>query len=205
MQGQPPPPPQQLLAPPPMGQPPPPPPPPPPPVGVAPNQAALTPLAQGSFPQQINQANQLSVPHDATSTIFVDGLPFDVTRREISHIFRPFEGYITARLIAKDSVRHPGEKMYIGFIEFDSEVHAYTAMNIVNGYKLDDSTDEGYVMKLTFARSFQRGYNRGGPPGENDKRHPRNLSGRGERGGGRHRRAAQHTYARGEGYRHGDD
>jgi len=148
----------------------------------APNQG-FSPLTQNSFQQQINQANQLSIPHDATSTIFVDGLPFDVTRREISHIFRPFEGYITCRLIAKDSIRHLGEKMYLGFIEFDSEMHAFTAMNIVNGYKLDDTTEDGFVMKLTFARSApkQRGERRGRPGGGGDSRRERGRN-RGSRG-----------------------
>lgn len=97
----------------------------------------------------------MTLPPDATATVFADGLPIDVTRREISHIFRPFEGYLDVRLIERDSVKDIGEKIYLGFIEFDSEVHAFTAMNIVNGYKLDDSTQDGYVMKLTFARSLR--------------------------------------------------
>ena len=115
-------------------------------------------------------SSQMTLPNDATSTIFADGLPIDVTRREISHIFRPFEGYSDVRLIQRDSVKNPGEKMFLGFIEFDSEIHAFTAMNIVNGYKLDDSTEDGYVMKLTFARSLRNPSLRDGNKNGNERR-----------------------------------
>merc|ERR1712118_403466 len=98
--------------------------------------------------------------------------------------------------IQRDSVRFPGEKMYIGFIEFDNEMHAFTAMNIVNGYKLDDTTDDGYVMKLEFARTpkfkrdddapRQRG-KRGGRGRNRDNRDNRSERLRDTGGGGRER------------------
>ncbi|RZS10296.1 hypothetical protein BHM03_00041497 [Ensete ventricosum] len=45
------------------------------------------------------------LPPDASNTLFVEGLPSDCTRREVSHIFRPFVGFQEVRLVTKDS-RH---------------------------------------------------------------------------------------------------
>jgi hypothetical protein len=34
-----------------------------------------------------------SLPPDARDTIYIDTLPNDVTKRELAHIFRPFDGF----------------------------------------------------------------------------------------------------------------
>lgn len=34
-----------------------------------------------------------SLPSEARDTIYIDVLPPDISRRELAHIFRPFEGY----------------------------------------------------------------------------------------------------------------
>ncbi|KAK9292481.1 hypothetical protein L1049_020454 [Liquidambar formosana] len=44
---------------------------------------------------------EISLPPDASSTLFVEGLPANCTRREVSHIFRPFVGYKEVRLVSK--------------------------------------------------------------------------------------------------------
>ncbi|KAL7214045.1 hypothetical protein ACSBR1_026463 [Camellia fascicularis] len=46
-----------------------------------------------------------SLPPDASSTLFVEGLPANCTRREVSHIFRPFVGYKEVRLVTKEPRR----------------------------------------------------------------------------------------------------
>ena len=33
------------------------------------------------------------LPPDASTTLYLERLPQDVTKRELAHIFRPFEGY----------------------------------------------------------------------------------------------------------------
>ena len=38
---------------------------------------------------------------NATSTVYVEGIPLDATEREVSHIFRPYPGYKGLRLIEK--------------------------------------------------------------------------------------------------------
>jgi len=40
-----------------------------------------------------------NVPKNASSTLVVNGLPVDCTEREVAHIFRPFQGYKSVRLI----------------------------------------------------------------------------------------------------------
>jgi hypothetical protein len=39
------------------------------------------------------------LPPDAAPTIYVDGLPMDVNKRELAHIFRPFQGYLVSRAL----------------------------------------------------------------------------------------------------------
>ena len=43
--------------------------------------------AQGA-PHQIE-----SLPVEAAETLYVDNMTMDVTRREMAHVFRPFEGF----------------------------------------------------------------------------------------------------------------
>lgn len=43
------------------------------------------------------------LPVDAAETLYVDNMTMDVTKREMAHIFRPFEGFKVGQL--KDS-RH---------------------------------------------------------------------------------------------------
>jgi hypothetical protein len=43
-----------------------------------------------------------SIPDGATNTIYVEGIPVDATEREVAHIFRPFTGFKSVRLIPRD-------------------------------------------------------------------------------------------------------
>ncbi|XWS48613.1 hypothetical protein CRYUN_Cryun13aG0091700 [Craigia yunnanensis] len=73
------------------------------------------------------------LPPDASSTLFVEGLPSDCTCREVSHIFRPFVGYKEVRLVTKES-RHPGgDPLILCFVDFVSPAHAATAMDALQG------------------------------------------------------------------------
>ncbi|XVF12709.1 hypothetical protein REPUB_Repub08aG0142800 [Reevesia pubescens] len=73
------------------------------------------------------------LPPDASSTLFVEGLPSDCTRREVSHIFRPFVGYKEVRLVSKEP-RHPGgDLLILCFVDFVSPAHAATAMDALQG------------------------------------------------------------------------
>ncbi len=48
------------------------------------------------------------MPEHATSTVYVEGIPGDATEREVAHIFRPFTGFKSVRLIHRDKVAQPG-------------------------------------------------------------------------------------------------
>ncbi|XP_021283661.1 RNA-binding protein 2-like [Herrania umbratica] len=92
------------------------------------------------------------LPPDASSTLFVEGLPSDCTRREVSHIFRPFVGYKEVRLVSKES-RHPGgDPLILCFVDFVSPAHAATAMDALQGYKFDEHDRDSVKLRLQFAR-----------------------------------------------------
>ena len=62
------------------------------------------------------------IPKDATSCLYVEGIPNDATEREVSHIFRPFPGYLMARLIPK--VSQAGRKFFFCFVDFENKIQA---------------------------------------------------------------------------------
>ncbi|XP_051121813.1 RNA-binding protein 2-like isoform X3 [Andrographis paniculata] len=88
----------------------------------------------------------------ASSTLFVEGLPANCTRRDVSHIFRPFVGYKEVRLVTKES-RHPGgDPLVLCFVDFQSPAHAATAMDALQGYKFDEHDRDSSNLRLQFAR-----------------------------------------------------
>ncbi|XP_052184135.1 protein MATERNALLY EXPRESSED GENE 5-like isoform X2 [Diospyros lotus] len=76
---------------------------------------------------------EISLPPDASNTLFVEGLPTNCTRREVSHIFRPFVGYKEVRLVTKESRHVGGEPLVLCFVDFVSPAHAATAMDALQG------------------------------------------------------------------------
>ncbi|PSS32976.1 RNA-binding protein [Actinidia chinensis var. chinensis] len=95
---------------------------------------------------------ELPLPHDATNTLFVEGLPSNCTRREVSHIFRPFVGYKEVRLVTKESRHSGGDPMVLCFVDFASPAHAATAMDALQGYKFDEHDRHSVNLRLQFAR-----------------------------------------------------
>ncbi|GLT73580.1 hypothetical protein SLA2020_454270 [Shorea laevis] len=96
--------------------------------------------------------SEVPLPPDASSTLFVEGLPANCTRREVAHIFRPFVGYKEVRLVSKES-RHPGgDPLVLCFVDFVSPAHAATAMDALQGYKFDEHDRDSVNLRLQFAR-----------------------------------------------------
>ncbi|CAA3003091.1 RNA-binding 1-like isoform X1 [Olea europaea subsp. europaea] len=95
---------------------------------------------------------EISLPPDATSTLFVEGLPANCTRREVSHIFRPFVGYKEARLVTKESRHRGGDPFVLCFVDFLSPAHAAAALNALQGYKFDEHERDSDHLRLQFAR-----------------------------------------------------
>ncbi|PSC76514.1 U3 small nucleolar ribonucleo MPP10 [Micractinium conductrix] len=102
-------------------------------------------------------------PPDACNTLYIEGLPADVTKRELAHIFRPREGFRSLRLVIKDSKKHAGEKLVMAFVEYTNTYHATEAMDALQGYVFDQEDPESMHFQLKYARPMGRGP--GGPPG----------------------------------------
>ncbi|KAL4363190.1 hypothetical protein GQ457_04G038280 [Hibiscus cannabinus] len=93
-----------------------------------------------------------SLPPDASSTLYVEGLPSDCTRREVSHIFRPFVGYKEVRLITKEPRYPGGDPIKLCFVEFQSPSHAANSMDDLQGYIFDEHDHDSTKLRLQFAR-----------------------------------------------------
>ncbi|KAH0660563.1 hypothetical protein KY289_029311 [Solanum tuberosum] len=96
---------------------------------------------------------EATLPPDASSTLFVEGLPADCTRREVSHLFRPFLGYKEVRLVPKGSRHAGGDPLILCFVDFVSPLHAATAMDALQGYKFDEHERDSVSLKLQFSRN----------------------------------------------------
>ncbi|XP_068658780.1 RNA-binding protein 2-like isoform X1 [Aristolochia californica] len=92
------------------------------------------------------------LPPDASSTLFVEGLPPDSTKREVAHIFRPFLGYKEVRLVNKEPKHHGGDPLILCFVDFANPACAATALSALQGYRMDDHDPDSHYLRLQFAR-----------------------------------------------------
>lgn len=141
--------------------------------GHSPNAATPPPPQHFGQPQpyqampemQPHQPNYMAMhlPPDASSTLYVEGLPPDATEREVSHIFRRFEGqgYQSIRMVGRESQKTPGRNLYLCFVEFDNAHQATIAMHQLQGYRLDKTSDVPGV-KIVYAKS--KSERRAAPP-----------------------------------------
>ncbi|KAJ7544190.1 hypothetical protein O6H91_09G068600 [Diphasiastrum complanatum] len=93
---------------------------------------------------------------DESPTLFVDGLPADCSRREAAHIFRPFMGFKTVRVVhkfVKRLLKEPdARKLVLGYVDFTDSKCAATAMQALEGYKFDENDPDSSTLKFSFAR-----------------------------------------------------
>jgi len=105
------------------------------------------------------------LPPNASSTLYVEGLPLDATEREVAHIFRPFPGYQSLRIILKnfmkdssteESAKQPQNfRQYpLCFVEYDNKWQATQAMLSLQGYRMDKNDTKG--LNLTFAKTERK-------------------------------------------------
>ncbi|KAL6008091.1 hypothetical protein ACLOJK_033597 [Asimina triloba] len=103
------------------------------------------------------------LPDDESNILFVDSLPNDCTRREVSHLFRPFIGFKDIKVIHKEP-RKIGEKGHVlCFVEFSDSKCALTALEALQGqthtnisvvtgpspgYKFDDKKADAPVLRI---------------------------------------------------------
>ena len=99
----------------------------------------------------VPSANAPRLPPDASATLYVEGVPADATRREMAHVFRPFEGFRSTRLVAKENVRGP-----LCFAEFDDARRASQAKDTLQGYLIDRDAPESGALRVSFAKTQDR-------------------------------------------------
>ncbi|CAN8292070.1 unnamed protein product [Cochlearia groenlandica] len=95
----------------------------------------------------------LRLPHDASNTLYVEGLPSNCARREVAHIFRPFLGYREARLVTKDSKQRNGDPIVLCFVDFENPACAATARSALQGYRMDEDDPDSKILRLQFSRN----------------------------------------------------
>lgn len=85
-------------------------------------------LEDGSVPQSVN-----------SSTLFVRNLNFSTTGERLREVFRPLDGFISARVKTKPDPKKLGQvlSMGFGFLEFRSKSQAQAALAAMDGYKLE--------------------------------------------------------------------
>mmetsp|Transcript_32882 Transcript_32882/g.32103 ORF Transcript_32882/g.32103 Transcript_32882/m.32103 type:complete len:103 (+) Transcript_32882:679-987(+) len=71
--------------------------------------------------------NIMPIPKTATNTVYVEGIPLDASEREVAHIFRPFPGFKSVRLIPKE--KKPGEKVNFCFADFENPFQTTLVIN----------------------------------------------------------------------------
>jgi len=74
-----------------------------------------------------------------TSTLFVRNLNFSTTTVILSEVFKPLDGFLSAKVKTKPDPKRPGEilSMGFGFVEFRTKSQAQAALGAMNGYKLE--------------------------------------------------------------------
>ena len=87
----------------------------------------------GRIKEELYQSELFNVPKVASSTIVVEGLPPDVTEREVAHIFRPFPGFKTVRIVTVNSESEgegkSGETNC--FVDFESTLQTTAVINTI--------------------------------------------------------------------------
>ena len=109
------------------------------------------PMDSNNYDRSLNprskQLKLFMIPEDATNCLYVDGVPFDATEREVSHVFRPFPGYIQSRLIPKTT--KTGRKYFFCFVDFEDKAQATIAMQTLQDYRFYWKDPKG--LKLCYA------------------------------------------------------
>ena len=73
-----------------------------------------------------------------TSTLFIRNLNFSTTSAELRDLFKPLQGFLSARVKTKTNPKQPEQplSMGFGFVEFKTKEDARSALAAMNGYQL---------------------------------------------------------------------
>lgn len=125
---------------------------------LSPFYSGLPSFAQLSYPSPLSNnilANLINIPNDASSTLYVEGLPSDASEREVAHIFRQWPGYQSLRILVKESKQFPSRTHHLCFVEFDNKLQATLAMNHLQGYRFDPKVDSK-GLSVSYARTERK-------------------------------------------------
>ncbi|KAL8943360.1 MAG: hypothetical protein Q9216_001135 [Gyalolechia sp. 2 TL-2023] len=83
-------------------------------------------------------SRELQPPVD-TSTLFVRNLNFSTTSDRLREVFKPLDGFMSARVKTKPDPKHIGRvlSMGFGFLEFGTKGQAQAALAAMDGHSLD--------------------------------------------------------------------
>eukprot|EP00252_Welwitschia_mirabilis_P009008 TRINITY_DN21286_c0_g2_i2.p1 TRINITY_DN21286_c0_g2~~TRINITY_DN21286_c0_g2_i2.p1 ORF type:complete len:205 (-),score=45.83 TRINITY_DN21286_c0_g2_i2:151-765(-) len=81
-----------------------------------------------------------------SATLYIQGIPENCTRRELSHIFRPLIGFKQLRLVKKND-------RTMCFVEFTNKRDAAAAMDALEGYKMDETDENSPSLQIQFSRA----------------------------------------------------
>lgn len=78
-------------------------------------------------------------PSVTSSTLFVRNLNFSTTSDRLREVFKPLNGFMSARVKTKSDPKHPGQvlSMGFGFLEFGTKEQAQVALAAMDGYRLE--------------------------------------------------------------------
>ena len=81
-----------------------------------------------------------SQPSISTSTLFVRNLNFSTTSERLQEVFKPLDGFLSARIKTKPDPKNVGHvlSMGFGFLEFRTKLQAQAALAAMDGHNLDN-------------------------------------------------------------------
>lgn len=109
-------------------------------------------VVYGAGRPEMSRRPEMSLPPDASNTLFVEGLTANCSRREVSHIFRPFVGFREVRLVNKESRNPGGEPIVLCFVDFSTPGQSTLALDALQGYKFDEHDRDSPNLRIQYAR-----------------------------------------------------
>ena len=98
----------------------------------------------------------MHLPPEASSTLYIEGLPTDATEREVAHVFRRYEGagFQSVRMRPIESARNPGTSLFLCFAEFDNAHQATIALYGLQGYRFDAKAEgSSSGIRISYAKN----------------------------------------------------
>jgi multiple RNA-binding domain-containing protein 1 len=99
---------------------------------------------KGSVNPKISAADllerEVEIAATDTSTLFVRNLNFSTSSASLTEVFKPLDGFMSARVNTRTDPKKPGQalSMGFGFVEFRSKAQAQAALKAMDGYSLDE-------------------------------------------------------------------